>query len=282
MESLHPARQQLRRLLQHPDEQFPLAEAALCVAWEDQPEHNPQRALAHLDTMSAVLRKRLSPEATPTTIVSAINQYLFDEMGLHGNPHCYDQPDPADSFLDQVLERGCGLPILLSIVYLEIGWRLGLPVEGLGLPGHFIVRYRSDEQELFIDPYEGGRLWSYDDCLRQISVFQSELTPPLIAEVMTPTPRRAILERLLRNLKNTYLSRREFQAALATSERILLLNSEHPAEWRDRGLLRLRTGAISGALLDLEHYALLAPDAPDLFDLQMFARSVLDHSAPWN
>ena len=280
MQQIHPARARLRALTRRPDSQIDLAEAALCVAWEDQGVGSPQHALRQLDRMAAAARVQVLPEMGSEECITALNRYLFDELGFHGNTWNYG--DPANSFLDRVLETQTGLPITLTIVYLEIGWRLGLPVSGVALPGHFLARYATPEVELFIDPFNRGRRWSRDECVTQIATFYGAAPTPLIAQVLEPPTRRAILARLLRNLKNLYLERLALAKALAALERIVLLEPDQAHELRDRGLLRARLGQLNGALEDLERYARLAPSAPDLAQIRQQARALAEQAAAGN
>jgi regulator of sirC expression with transglutaminase-like and TPR domain len=277
-----PARQLFRQLIRQPEARLPLAELVLCVGWEDQGGGDPRLTIDALDGLAAGASARMEGLSEPRALIAALNSYLFSELGFHGNPHCYDRPDPADSFLDRVVERRTGLPILLSLVYLEVGWRLGLPVAGMGLPGHFMVSYHGPGEPIYIDPYDGGRLWSRAECMRQIAAFHSAATPAERALLMAPSGRRAILERILRNLKHTYLARHEFRPALAASDRLLLLCPADVGELRDHGLLRFRLGQTMAALEDLERYAARAPQARDLYDLRAFAHMLVDKFAPLN
>ncbi|MCS6841083.1 MAG: transglutaminase-like domain-containing protein [Roseiflexus sp.] len=275
-----PARRRFRAIARLPDDQINLAEAALCIAWEDQGDSNLPASLQAIDAMAAAARERIADGQGARAIVAALNAYLFEELGFRGNYWNYS--DPANSFLDQVIARRVGLPILLSVLYLEIGWRLRLPMVGLALPGHFLVRYiDSQEGDLYIDPFNRGRLWSYAECERQIAAFTGNTHPALIQKVMAPPSRRSILIRILRNLKSAYIQREQFERALAAVDRILLLAFD-ASELRDRGLLRARIGHWLGALADFEHYAHLAPQAGDLEAIQHQAQMLADALAPHN
>lgn len=276
------ARKLFCHLIRRPDQQVPLAEAALAIAWEDQGGKDPRPCLALLDSFAADLCPRLADLSDGRTIITAINHYLFHEQGFYGDPHSYDQPDPANSYLDQVLLRRRGLPILLSLIYLELGWRLKLPVSGLALPGHFIVRYGEQGHELFVDPFRGGALWTIADCERQIASFYGEITASMVTWMMAPPARGAILARILRNLKQTYLVRDDVTHALNAVERLLILDGSDAGELRDRGLLRFRAGQTFQALEDLERYARNNPGAADLDQIRSFARDLVARIAPKN
>ena len=181
-----------------------------------------------------------------------------------------------------MLETHAGLPITLSVVYLEVGWRLGLPVAGVALPGHFLARFGMGADAIFIDPFNRGRLWTYDQCEIQIATFYGSVTRQMIDQIMEPPSRRAILARILRNLKNIYAEREDVAAALAATERIFLLEPDNPQELRDCGLLRARLGQLHRALEDLDRYARIAPHAPDLPRIQQQARALAARAAEGN
>ncbi|HNP70128.1 MAG TPA: transglutaminase-like domain-containing protein [Kouleothrix sp.] len=280
MPTIHPARARLRLLLRRPVAEQSLAEAALYIAWEDQGVGNPLAALRELDGLAAAVRGRLPVGQPAREVVLALNRFLFGEVGFRGNTWNYN--DPANSFLDRVIERRAGLPITLSVVYLEVGWRLGLPLSGAALPGHFLVRYADPEEDLFIDPFNRGRLWSREECLTQIATFYGAATPPLAAQAFEPPPLRAVLARILRNLKNVYLERGAFAEALAATDRIVLIEPGQAQEVRDRGLLRARLNQLNGALEDLERYARMAPRAADLTQIRQQARTIAERAAKGN
>jgi len=275
-----PARRRFRAIAQLPDDQINLAEAALCIAWEDQGEGNPSASLRRIDALAATAQERIAGRRGSRAIVAALNVYLFDELGFRGN--FWDYSDPGNSFLDQVIARRVGLPILLSVLYLEIGLRLHLPVVGLALPGHFLVRYVDQQNgDLYIDPFNRGRLWSLAECERQIASFAGTINPALVQQIMAPPSPRSILLRILRNLKGAYIQREQFERALAAVDRMLLLSFD-AAELRDRGLLRARLGRWSGALADLEHYAHMAPQASDLETIRRHAQALVEAMIPLN
>lgn len=282
MRNSSAARRLFASLIRRADPLVPLAEAALAVAWEDQGGPDPRRCLQQLDAIAAGARGALTSAESPAERIIALNRHLFDELGFRGDPNCYKQQDPACSYLDRVLERRTGLPILLSLVYLEVGWRLGLELQGLALPGHFLVRLVDPAHELYVDPFQRGKLWSLADCERHIAEFYGEASPELTAMIMVPPGRGAILARILRNLKQTYLARGDIQPALAAVERLLLLDNSDPGELRDRGLLRLRIGQTQLALEDLERYARRHPAASDLAEIKSLVRELMERLARRN
>ena len=263
-----PARQRLVALLRQPEDQLNLAEAALCIAWEDQGVGQLEVALRQLDWIADSVRPRLNEVTESHEIVALLNSYLFDELGFRGNTW---SEEAANSFLDRALVTHTGLPITLSVIYLEVGWRLGLPVDGVALPGKFLTRYRAPGEEIVIDPFDGGRLWSRSECERQVESAYGGASPTLVEQMMQPPTKHAILARMLRNLKYIYIRDQDLLRALAAIERILLIERNHAQEIRDRGLLRLRLNQMHAALDDLDAYIRLAPNASDLPQLRQFA-----------
>lgn len=280
MPSIHPARTQLRAVLRQPEPQLNLAEAALCIAWEDQGIAMLPAALRELDSLAAAAEAWLTAAGKPREVVLALNRFLFSEIGFRGNTWNYS--DPMNSFLDQVLATRAGLPITLSIIYMEVGWRLGLPVSGVALPGHFLARYTGPNEELFIDAFNRGRLWSRTECITQITTFYRAADAYFVKNILQPPSHRAILVRILRNLKNLYLERANLPAALAACERIVLIDPSQPHDIRDRGLLRARLGQTYGALQDFERYAHLHPRADDLSYIQQQAQLLAQHMSQGN
>jgi regulator of sirC expression with transglutaminase-like and TPR domain len=270
----------LRAVLRRSAARLSLGEAALCIAWEEQGIDRVAASLAELDAIAAGARPWLAGTQHPCASVNALNRYLFGELGFRGNTADYGAA--SNSFLDRVLETRVGLPITLSIIYLEVGWRLGLPVAGVALPGHFLARFGSPGAELYVDPFNRGRLWSHAECVTQIATFYGEAPPALVARVMEPPSKRAILARILRNLKNLYVERGDLGRAIAAIDRILLIEPDSVPDVRDRGLMRSRCGQLHAALEDLDRYARMAPGADDLDRIRREARAIAEQAAEGN
>jgi len=250
-----------------PDPAIDLAEAALLVAAEEYPQLAIEPYLRRLDLLAEQVRDRLSDETAHLVVLHELNRVLFEQQGLRGNDEAYY--DPRNSFLNDVLDRRLGIPLTLSIVYLEVGWRLGLPLEGLGFPGHFLVRFEGEVGGLLIDPFDGGRIRFEDEAQELLDRVYGGMVR-VKPEFTTPSTRREILERLLRNLKGIYLNARDDRRALAVIERLLIVQPDAAQEMRDRGIMLARIGRFDEAIEDLERYLDFAPGAPD-------ARKVRDY-----
>jgi regulator of sirC expression with transglutaminase-like and TPR domain len=247
-------------LISQPQGDFRLAEAALLIAQEEYPALSVETYLQRLDGMAEAIRTQLGLELDPHHIVDSINAYLFDEQGFHGNQEEYY--DPRNSFLNDVMDRKTGLPILLSVLYIEIGRQVGLPIVGVGMPGHFIVAYTAQPEPFWIDPFYGGQILSRQDCAARVHQLYGTALPWQDA-YLQPVSDHHILRRMLANLKTVYVQRQDYPRALSVVERLVLLSPSMPTEVRDRGLLQAQLGRLEGALDDLQHYLQLAPQAPD-------------------
>lgn len=252
-------RERFAAIARLPDEEIDLAEAALWIAAEEQPELDPAPWLVRLDELGARLGSRLEGVRDELDRVGRLADFLREEIGLRGNAEDYH--DPRNSFLNEVLARGLGIPITLALVYIEVGRRAGVPLDGVGFPGHFLLRHSHHPQLLF-DPFDGGRVLTHDDCRKMLEkVSGGSLS--FDQRLLRPATQRQILIRMLNNLRGVYLHRGELQRAIAALDRVLLLDPDDVGARRDRGLLSLRWGDPERGIEDLERYLLLEPEAPD-------------------
>ncbi|HBL25859.1 MAG TPA: hypothetical protein DD490_03385 [Acidobacteria bacterium] len=241
------------------ERQIDLGEAALVIAAEEQPGLDLQPWLERLDDLGDRLRPRVRRARHDLDRLSALLELLFAEEGLRGNAE--DYYDPRNSYLNEVLDRRLGIPITLALVCLEVGRRAGVPLEGVGFPGHFLVRL-SNHPHVLIDPFEGGRVLAQRDCeelLERLSKGEMKFDPRLLR---TAGPHQ-ILHRILNNLRGVYLSRGELGRLLPVLDRMLLLDPEDPTVLRERGILHVRCGDPSLGASDLESYLDLVPSPED-------------------
>lgn len=256
------ARRQFASEVARPDSFLRLARAALLVGKEEEPSVcDVERSLARLDALGEEARTRVEGRGPYVTRVDALNQYLFEEQGFTGNVSEYY--DPRNSMLHRVLERRTGIPITLSIVYMEVGLRAGLRVEAVGLPGHFIVRaFESDDSEgTLVDPFN-RKTTDEDECQQRIDgIYDGAIT--LGPEHLRAVGVRAILARVLGNLKAVYVNTQLFRRALSAVERILLVTPNDLEERRDRGMLLAQLSRMSEAVAETQIYLNLLPNAAD-------------------
>lgn len=245
-----------------------LVPAALAIAGVEYPTLDPAPYVQRLERMGEAAEGRMHRHAgSPRhVIIATLNAYLYEELGFSGNRERYD--DPRNSFLNEVLDRRVGIPISLAIVYLEIGRRAGVRLEGVNFPGHFLVRApvspADAEEELIIDPFHSGALLSEVDCrhlLRQHLGDEAAFDRSLLA---TAT-RQQIVVRMLVNLKRLYVRMNSFPQARAIADLLLAVDPSALGELRDRGLLAYHMEDFAAALKDLETYLRLMPrgEAPD-------------------
>jgi regulator of sirC expression with transglutaminase-like and TPR domain len=253
------SRREFSALVSQPDPQIDLAHAALLIAREEYPELDVDAYRARLQEMGQALLERLGA-AGPQGGVEALGRYLFHEEGFRGNTE--DYYDPRNSFLNEVLDRRTGIPISLSTLYIELARGAGLEAEGVGLPGHFIVRVTSGGGDLLVDPFHGGSLLSHEDCQKRLDrVYGGRVRMELA--MLATCSRRQILARMLRNLKAIYVKADDHPRALAMVELLLRVQPESLEDLRDRGLLYASLDCYAAAVRDLEGYLDRAPGAPE-------------------
>ena len=243
-----------------PDKQISLAKAALFFAQTQYPDLNPNDYLNKLDAIASVLQEKLPDNSYPLKIIQTINQYLFEELRFTGNTR--DYYDPRNSYLHEVLDRKLGIPLSLSILYLEIAQRLDFPMVGIGMPGHFLIRPNFEDAGIFVDAFNQGEILFPEDCetrLQQVYQQPVKLDPAFLA----PISNRQILVRMLTNLKFIYVNNNNYEKALQVINSLLILLPDSETELRDRGLLYYQMGDGEHAIVDLETYLKLSPNAQD-------------------
>lgn len=239
---------------------FPLDRAALAIPLEDYPTVDIDACLRELDRLAASADMLAGNNRDPLNLLECLNEVIFVQEGLRGNTE--DYYDPRNSFLNEVLDRKLGIPISLSIIYMEVARRISLPILGVGLPGHFIVKYEGQNRRVLVDPFNQGRFLTEDQCQELLDrVYGGSVT--VQPAFLQPMEKKAIISRMLFNLKGIYYQKEDYYRALSIVERILLLNPGIPSEIRDRGLLYMHTSLFAKALADLEHYLEVATAPSD-------------------
>ena len=262
---------QFDRMVGVPDEEIDLTRAALLIAATEYPGLSIERELFRIDEIAEGIAPRMDDD-TPLYQLNTLSEYLFDELKFAGNHTNYH--DPRNSFLNDVIERRVGIPITLSLLYIEVGKRLGVPLLGIGMPGHFIVRHR-DESDVFVDPFHGGILLSEDECAERVKqVTQGALTWD--RSYLRPVRSREFIARMLRNLKVVYLQRRNYERVLATIDRVIALLPQDAVEFRDRGVVNYRLGNYTDALEDLHVYVTSGEAVSDEVTVQRLMDQIRD------
>jgi regulator of sirC expression with transglutaminase-like and TPR domain len=269
MAALEPFAELLRR----EDARIDLARACLMIAEDAYPGLDVDRYVGEIERMAIRLRGRMPPKQNAEERVVALNQFLYEDLGYWGNTDAYY--DPRNSYLNEVIERKTGIPITMSILYMELGRRIGLPLEGVSFPGHFLVRLKLRGGMLVLDPFCGGAPQSEDELRSRVKrVIPDGVADDLPAaelpldQFLEPATNRQILSRVLRNLKGIYRESDKPERLLEVLNRMLLVTPGASAELRDRGYVYQRLECYRAALKDLTDYAEREPDAPDLYEVR--------------
>ncbi len=249
---------------------FSLAQAALYIAQAEYPDLDVERYLEQLAQMSREVKNRLPQEQYPLRIIQTINQYLYEDLGFSGNTS--DYYDPRNSFLNEVIDRRTGIPITLSLVYIEIAQQIGLPMVGVGMPGHFLLRPDLPDMDVYVDPFYRGEILFAQDCQERLKeIFGS--TETLQPEFLKPISPHQFLARMLINLKHIYLRQNQVTKCLQVIEQILIVLPNAVAEIRDRGILYYQMGQWDESRQDLKIYLARNPQVEDV----PLIRQLLNH-----
>ncbi len=264
------------------DAAIDLAQAALLIASIEYPGLDMAHSMSQLDALARRVRAILSlpdpdllpqlpPDIEPFAVLDALNQVLFGEEQFQGNSTDYNNPD--NSFLNKVLETRKGIPITLSLLYMEVGKRVGIQIDGIGLPYHFMVAYCLPDERIYIDPYDGGQFLTEQECralVRRLIRSKMKMQP----HWFEPVTHRQLLTRVLNNLKQIYIDQDAYERALVICDLMILLSPHLLIEHRDRGILHLQLKHYSRALHDLTTYLELSPNAKDRAEIQEHIKTI--------
>jgi len=258
-------RTQFARMMKRPEPALDLARAALLIAAESDPQVDVEGELKRLDGWGEQLRSKIAPDANNLQKLARLRSFLFEELGFAGDGKDYFSP--SNSLLHQVIERRRGIPLTLGILMMELGWRIGMPLEGVGFPGHFLVRLTGEPGDLLLDPFRHGMSVHEDDCRRMlVEITKGEV--PYSPRLIESVDKRQMIVRLLHNLKAAYVKRGEEAGALAVVERLLLIDPNDLTQVRDHGLLLFRLHRFQPALASLMRYLAEAPGAADRAEVE--------------
>jgi regulator of sirC expression with transglutaminase-like and TPR domain len=244
------------------DDQVPLLGSALLIAHDEYPDLDAEACNAQVEAHVASLRTELDRIDSNPLKMQAINHRLFNELGYAGNHSEYY--DPRNSYMNEVLSRRLGNPISLALVQMEVARRLGVPLDGVSFPGHFLVRLPVDDGVLVMDPFNRGRPLNADELRQRARPHYGEDVPDdALMDILSPASPRAILVRMLRNLHALYAENADWARAVRCTDRILRLIPDNAEALRDRGLGYSELGHRTGARYDLGRYLQLNPEADD-------------------
>jgi regulator of sirC expression with transglutaminase-like and TPR domain len=249
-----------RQAVDRPEENIELGRAALTIALTDYPDLDISDYLARIDRLATEVTGRLGPEADIYRSIAALNYILFRRHGFRGNRDDYF--DPKNSFLNEVIERKTGIPITLSVLYMEVARRAGLTLDGVGFPGHFLVKRVGDGEEIVIDPFNGGEVKSREDIDKMLfDLYGGKVV--FHSDFLAASAKKDILKRMLANLKAIYINRNDLVKSLSVLDRLLILDPASAEDARDRGVVYLKLECYMQAREDFETYLRLRPDAED-------------------
>ena len=263
---------ELAKVLSAKEEDIDLIHAALLIAHLDNDEVDVEAYRKEVDRMAKEIAAGLAKGADGKAKLAALNQYLFAERGYHGSRGDYYHR--SNSYLNEVIDDREGLPITLAVLYLEVARRLGLKVEGVALPGHFVARFVPAEGEpQLIDVFEGGKALTREEAAKKVEALTGE---PLKEEHLEPAKKKAIVVRMLHNLMNLAEGDRDAEGMLRYLDAILAVAPDSVQERGMRAALRAQTGRRQGALEDLDWMLENKPPDVDLNKVREFRRRLAD------
>jgi regulator of sirC expression with transglutaminase-like and TPR domain len=237
-----------------PVEEIHLDEAALLLARTEYPSLDLNAQLARLDALAA--RAQCNPCFSPHENIANLNRLLFEEERFSGNEEEYD--DPRNSFLNDVLDRKTGIPITLSLVYQEVGRRCGLPIVGVGFPGHFLAKYLSPAGEIVLDPFNQGTILSLQDCEKKLKAqFGDEAE--FVPSYLVATSIKQTLSRMLNNLKGAFFRRKGFNKVLTMIEMAMAVDPASRQELHDRAMVNFLLRKYMDSMNDFRTYLSISP-----------------------
>ena len=258
---------EFEQFLRQPDSEINLAEAALMIARVEYPELDVATYLERIHALAEEVRDRLPKDAHAGDILNKLNEVLFIEKGFGGNSdHYYD---PKNSFLNDVIDRKLGIPISLSILYIELGKELGLPLAGVSFPGHFLVKLEIDDGAIVLDPYFGGISLSEEDLEERLQEFYGEeLKRQHFYGLLATSSNRDIVVRVLRNLRNLYMQEEQWTKALTMADYMVNVDSDRADALKARAVIYDKLECYTSALKDYKYFLKLEHTEDSMQDIR--------------
>jgi regulator of sirC expression with transglutaminase-like and TPR domain len=273
------AAQRLRQIFRKPEQEIDLGRAALALARLEHPNLDEELYIERISEFAAQLRPKLPQGPASKDVVGAVSRHLFEELGFCGNEG--DYYDLRNSFLNEVIDRRTGIPITLSVVYLEVARHLELPYFGVGLPGHFLVKYDDGRQRIFVDPFNGGRMLKRSQCQKWLRESLGRRVV-LREHDFAPVDKIYIIRRMLNNLRDIYLNSRRYRKGLEVIEMLLVLSPGASEEIKQRAWLHYELGQHKQARDELETYLDTRPNAEDVDDVKKWILALRRAQASMN
>ena len=235
------------------EDQIDLAVASVLIAQSRYPELEGESELDALDSMASVLTDRIqqSKDDSPLHTMNLLSGWLYEELQYKGNHENYY--DPRNSYINDIIDRRTGIPIALALIYIEVGRRAGIPLVGIGMPGHFLVGHLGIEDH-FIDPFHNGTLISKEeamDLFKRLTANRKKWNESFLE----PVTNREFIIRMLRNLKAAHLKIKDLPQTVKVLDMLVAINPKVIEERRDRGLIHYQLGNRAQALADLKFFS---------------------------
>lgn len=247
------------------DDDLPLFEAALAIAQDADPEPDLIATQALIDSFADKLNRRLAQDAAMIQKVRVLNHFFYEELGFAGNINDYYDPD--NSYLNRVLATRRGIPISLAVIYIELASQIGLEIKGVSFPGHFLMRLSLPAGEIILDPFNGASL-SREELEERLAPYVERQPNLQLVDCLQAANPRAILARMLHNLKALFSERGDWHQVLAVQQRLVILLPDDITERRDRGLAYAKLECPQAALEDVQAYLAERPYAADAENLR--------------
>ncbi len=256
-----PPRRFFASLIKRREERIDLSLAVLLIAKEEYPSLQIEDYVERLDQMAGEFRVEVDLDTEPEAVLRGLAGFMSGQHGFTGNRE--DYYDPRNSYFNQVIDRRLGIPITLTVAYIEVARRAGLRLQPVAFPSHVLAKLPLEEGDLFIDPFNDGRLLSEGDCRAFFTELHGDAAE-FSESMLAGATKRQIVTRLLRNLKAIYLRDQDLERALRTIELMITVAPWDLDQIRDRGLVHYRLGQIDEAVEDLTTFASHAPPGPAL------------------
>lgn len=259
-------------------DEFSLDKAALLIAKSLQyPSLDIDHQIQILDSMGRELKDFIGSKEKPTEVIGSINEYMFEKHGFRGNVE--DYYDPRNSFINDVIARKTGIPITLSVLYMEVVRRAGFVMHGIGFPGHFLIKYSYHDLAIIIDPFNRGKILTREDFQRLLDqLYNGQVR--FEERFLAPVTNKQILIRMLRNLKDACMHSYDYDRALSATNMTIAIDPNLAEEFRDRGLIFYQKKHYGDGLSNLTKYLEMQPDAADadnIFQVIMDIQSLFKH-----
>lgn len=268
---------EFRRLLVR-DESVDLVTIALEISRDAYPDLDFQPTLDWIAARGRELAPRMARAAGDLALLTQLGEVIGSEFGITGSREAYDSPD--GSFPHRAIATGTGIPICLSVLYIGVARAAGVDLAGVCSPGHFLVRYETLDEPLFVDAFSRGRVLQGDEVVTRLSA-QTNVSPAELRSLLEPASARAIVTRILNNLKALYANRDEWPAAWRVQQRLCALSPSSFPERRDLGFIALKSGRASEAITILESLLKTAPKEERSM-IEATLRAATRNMARWN